>query len=311
MPKVSVIMPAYNRADILPRTIKSVLNQTYKDFELIIINDGSTDNTGDVVREIAKNDSRIKYIYQANSGGAANPKNQAFLLSSGEFIAYLDHDDEWLPTKLEKQLALFKNSADKNLGLVSCNVLIVNSNNNSNKNSRGVHKMHKFHSIRDLLLEGGNYAFSNSSVMISRVVVEKIGPRDESLKLFEDQDIFIRIAAAGYNFDFVDEVLVNYYIDDENLSRDFTKAAPDYERFVDKHRKLLSTYPDILAIHYRHLGTMNFLAGKPREARGYFIKSLKTDFTWRNLLTAACSLFGKNIYLSLLNAKKHRALSAY
>lgn len=307
MPKVSVIMPAYNRADILPRTIKSVLNQTFNDFELIIIDDGSTDNTGDVVREIVKSDSRIKYIYQANSGGAANPKNQAFRLSSGEFIAYLDHDDEWLPTKLEKQLALFKNSADNNLGLVSCNVLIINNG----QDSRGVHKMRKFNSIRDLLLEGGNYAFSNSSVMIPRVVVEKIGSRDESLKLFEDQDIFIRIAAAGYNFNFVDEVLVNYYIDDENLSRDFTKAAPDYERFVDKHRKLLSAYPDILAVHYRHLGTMNFLAGKPKEARGYFIKSLKTDFTWRNLLTAACSLFGKKIYLSLLNAKKRRALSAY
>ncbi len=308
MPKISVIIPAYNRADILPRTIKSVLNQTFGDFELIVIDDGSSDNTGEVVKEFIQKDSRVKYVYQANSGGAANPKNQAFRLSSGEFIAYLDHDDEWLPNKLEKQLAIFENSTDKKLGLVSCNVLIVNSNN---KNSRGVHKMHKFHSIRDLLLEGGNYAFSNSSVMVTRAVIEKVGPRDESLKLFEDQDIFIRIAAAGYNFSFVDEVLVNYYIDDENLSKDFTKAAPDYERFVIKHFKLLSEYPDILAIHYRHLGTMNFLAGQSKAARNNFFKSLKTDFTFRNLLTATCSLFGKNIYLSILNAKKRRALSPY
>ncbi len=308
MPKVSVIIPAYNRADILPRTINSVLNQTFKDFELIVIDDGSKDNTGEVVRRMAETDPRIKYIYQANSGGAAHPKNRAFLVSSGEFIAYLDHDDEWLPTKLEKQLKFFEDSFDKNLGLVSCNVMIVN---NSNKNSGGIHKMHKFNSIRDLLLEGGNYAFSNSSIMVPRAVIEKVGPRDESLKLFEDQDIFVRIAAAGYRFDFVDEVLINYYIDDENLSKDFTKAAPDYERFVAKHLKLLSQYPDILAIHYRHLGTMNFLAGKSQEARQYFLKSLKTDFTWRNLFTAACSLFGKNIYLSILNAKKRRALSAY
>ena len=305
MPKVSVIIPTYNRADLLPRTINSVLNQTFTDFELFVIDDGSTDNTKEVIESFVKQDSRVKYLWQKNSGEASSPKNTAFKHCTGEYIAYLDHDDEWLPTKLEKQLKLFESSNDPKLGLVSCNVLIVNKERKLNK---GVHVMLKYKSIDDLLLKAGDYAFSNSSVMIPRKVIEKVGNRDESLKLFEDQDFFIRTAMNGYSLDFVDEVLIKYHIDENNLSKDFNRAAPDYERYVLKYIDLLKKYPDILAIHYRHLGTMNFLAEKKTEARMYFIKSTKTDPSFRNIITAFLSLFGKNIYLFLLNFKKRQVL---
>lgn len=307
MPKISVIIPAYNRADILPRTINSVLNQTFKDFELIVIDDGSKDSTRQVVEEIAKRDSRVKYIWQENSGGAARPKNKAFRFCQGEFIAYLDHDDEWFPEKLQKQYDFFQNSSKKNLGLVSCNVLIVNQSNNTT----GIHKMRNYNSIKDLLLEGGNYAFSNSSIMIPRKVVEIVGDRDESLKLFEDQDIFIRIAEAGYVFDFVDDVLIKYYIDDSNLSKDFKRAAPDYERFVNKHIALLRKYRKILSIHYRHLGTMNFLAGNTVKAYKFFLKSITIYPSIRNIITALCSFLGRKIYLAILNFKKGKSLFSY
>lgn len=307
MPKISVIIPAYNRANLLPRTIKSVLDQTFKDFELIVIDDGSTDNTKEVVEQFVHDDGRIKYLHQKNSGGAAGPKNSAITHCSGKYIAYLDHDDEWFPEKLEKQYDFFERSSSKNLGLVSCNVLIINKD----KGMEGVHRMSKYKSVEDLLLRGGDYAFSNSSIMIPRTVIDKVGPRDESLKIFEDQDLFIRIALAGYTLDFVDDVLIKYYIDAANLSKDFRRAAPDYERFVAKHEALLKKYPKILAIHYRHLGTMHFLAGETSEARASFLRSVRIDPSFRNIATACCSLLGKDAYLFLLDLKKRKSLLSY
>jgi len=304
MPKISIIIPTYNRADLLPRAINSVLNQTFKDFELFIVDDGSTDNTKEVVNLFVKKDNRIKYIYQKNSGGAANPKNNAIKYCSGKYIAYLDHDDEWFPTKLEKQYNLFEQSTNKKLGMVSCNVLIINEKEKIN----GVHKMSKYHKLEDLLLSGNEYAFSNSSMMIDRSIVDIVGTRDENLKIFEDLDFTIRLALAGYDLDFVDETLVKYYIDANNFSKDFKRASPDYEKFIKKHEQLLKKYPKILAVYYRHLGTMYLLADEKLKARKAFVNSIHLKPSIRNMITVLCALFGKRVYIFLLSLKKKGSL---
>ena len=94
-PTVSVIIPTYNRAHLVGRAIKSVLNQTYRDFEIIVVDDGSTDNTKDIIKEFQKKDKRIKYIpYEKNKGGSA-ARNTGIKAAKGEYIAFLDSDDEW------------------------------------------------------------------------------------------------------------------------------------------------------------------------------------------------------------------------
>ena len=103
---ISVIVPTYNRADLISETIESILNQTYKYFELIIVDDGSTDNTEEVIRKFK--DSRIKYIKTDNWGGPARPRNTGIKKTKGEYIAFCDDDDIWLPKKLEKQIRVFK-----------------------------------------------------------------------------------------------------------------------------------------------------------------------------------------------------------
>jgi teichuronic acid biosynthesis glycosyltransferase TuaG len=121
MPKISIIIPCYNSEQFIDRTIKSVLCQTFSDWELLLIDDHSTDKTKDILEKYAKNDTRIKILQtKENSGGPALPKNIGIENAKGEYIAFLDHDDEWLPEKLEKQLAVFENSKDEKLGLVSC-----------------------------------------------------------------------------------------------------------------------------------------------------------------------------------------------
>ena len=97
MPKVSIIIPTYNRANLLPRAIKSVLSQTFKDFELIVINDGSTDNTEEVIKKFQKKDERIKYILHKDNKGEAAARNTGIRIAKGEYIASHDSDDEWLP----------------------------------------------------------------------------------------------------------------------------------------------------------------------------------------------------------------------
>ena len=108
IPTISIIIPTFNRAHLLERTINSVLKQTYTDFEIIIIDDASQDNTKDIVQRF-KN-KNIKYLRQNENKGAPAARNRGIQEAKGRYIAFLDSDDEWVPEKLEKQLALFEKS---------------------------------------------------------------------------------------------------------------------------------------------------------------------------------------------------------
>ena len=123
-PKISIITPAYNCAKFLPQTIESVLKQTFGDFEMIIVDDGSTDNTKQVIEPYLKNHPlKIKYIYQQN-GGVSVARNTAVKNALGEFIAFLDADDMFLPNRLEESLRVIEK--DKSIGLVHARSMRIN-----------------------------------------------------------------------------------------------------------------------------------------------------------------------------------------
>ena len=111
-PKVSIILPTYNRAHIIEKAIQSVLNQTYQDFEIIIIDDGSKDDTKKIIRGFQEKDNRIKYIRFEENKGAAAARNAGIKMSKGEYITFQDSDDEWLPEKLEKQMKIIETSSE-------------------------------------------------------------------------------------------------------------------------------------------------------------------------------------------------------
>lgn len=108
-PAVSVIIPSYNRAHMLGTAINSVLAQVFQDWELIVVDDGSTDNTEEVVH--AFGDERIRYIRQGRNSGASAARNRCLAVSRGRYVAFLDSDDEWFPEKLTRQMAVFRQSA--------------------------------------------------------------------------------------------------------------------------------------------------------------------------------------------------------
>ena len=118
MPRISVIIPTYNRAHHLKAAVSSVLNQTYTDLELIIVDDGSTDATREVGEQFCHLDNRVRYLYQ-NNGGPSAARNMGIRAARGDFIAFLDSDDYWMPIKLAEQLAIAEQ--DARIGVVYCN----------------------------------------------------------------------------------------------------------------------------------------------------------------------------------------------
>ena len=301
-PKVSIIIPTYNRANLLSRAIKSVLNQTFKDFELIIVDDGSTDNTRQVVEGFQKRDPRIKYIWQENFGGPAKPINAGLKVAQGEYIAFIESDDEWLPEKLERQLEIFQNSKKEDLGFVGCNVLIVNE---KTKTTKVYNILNYDNKILEKLLAGE--FFSNFSThMVKREVMNIIGLLDENLKLSADQDICLRIAKR-YNFDFVSTPLIKYHVHEENISMksSYNKQLTDWLYILRKHQGLYKRYPKIYSHVLRGLGALYILSGNCKQSRQYFLRSIAAyplNFkSYRNLLL---SFLGSKAYRALLSFKE-------
>ncbi len=274
MPKVSIIIPTYNSSLFIKRTIESILAQTFTDWELLIIDDCSTDDTVNLINEFIKNNQRIKLLKtEKNSGGPALPKNLGFRFSAGEFVAYLDHDDEWLPNKLEKQMSVFENSKDKNLGLVSCGAFLVSE---KNKLFSTFIPLKKENLLPEILLR--NPIYSNSSVLMKRTVIETVGERDKTMKYSEDWDMWIRIIEAGYNIDHVCKPLFKYHFHKENTTKKSSAIIKikDAEYVFEKHKNLYLKY-NYIHIGYFRLGVMYFLGGDSKRGRQCFKNSIKVN----------------------------------
>jgi len=221
MPKVSVNIPVFNDEKYIGRTLESVLVQTFKDIEIIVVDDGSIDRTAEIVRGFK--DVRIKYYYQGNAGiGAA--RNAAISKSTGEYIAFLDHDDLWLSEKLEKQMALFEKKPAP--GLVFSDAMLFNEKGDLYNMYAG-RKPPRGMVFRDLLVD---YFISIATVVVRRDVLEDIGLFPPHMMMAEEYDLFLRIAYK-YPFDYVDEPLAKYRVHRKNYShgRDLRGVAEERE----------------------------------------------------------------------------------
>ncbi len=201
-PSVSVVIPTYNRETTLKRAVGSVLAQTFPDLELLVIDDGSTDDTASLMRKIA--DPRVRYMPQDVNRGVAAARNVGLREVRGDFIAFLDSDDEWMPEKLERQLDLFERLPEK-VGLVYAGVEAVTENGNRTRqmpSDRG--DVYRKLLLRNIITGGG------STAVIRRNVVATVGFFDESLPAIEDYEYWLRLSRF-FKVDFVPEVLMCYH----------------------------------------------------------------------------------------------------
>lgn len=207
-PNISVIIPTYNRAHILPRALDSVLAQTQLPIEIIVVNDGSTDGT----KSVLSNYPGLKIIDQQHSGVSA-ARNIGLEHTNGEWIAFLDSDDEWLPEKLEQQWAAICND-DK---------LICHTEEIWIRNGKRVNPMKKHQKYGEYIYEKclPLCVISPSSVMIHQSVFNDIGVFDESLEVCEDYDLWLRICSK-YSTLFISEpLIVKYGGHEDQLSRKY------------------------------------------------------------------------------------------
>ncbi len=298
MDKISVIIPTYNRGEFIKKTINSVLNQTFKNFELIIVDDGSTDNTKEIIEEFIKKDDRVKYFYQKNSGSPSEPRNLGIEKAQGEYIAFLDSDDEWLSEKLEKQLAHFKSLKDE-YAVVGCYAYVIEDDK-----KLYIEKRLNTNNIEDFLLKSDTFFYSSSSVFLKKELLNKFSIKyDSDLKIVEDLDFYISIAKKHINFSFVKEPLFKYFLHKENISRHNEENFYNYKKLIDKHYSFFKLNKKILSTQYRKLGTFAFLAEKRKEAFKYFLKSFKVWPNIRVVFNTSIALFGRKIYLSILKLK--------
>lgn len=229
MVKVSIIIPTFNHAHLISRSLQSLIDQTYKDWEAIVVNNFSKDNTVEVVESFG--DSRIKLINFNNNGIIAAGRNKGISTASGEYIAFLDSDDWWYKDKLEMSLKYLENNDIVYHDLDFCNSSgLTGKVNKGRKLERPV--------FDDLILHGNEII--NSSVVVRRELVEKVGGLNENPLLFgiEDCDLWIRISQHTEKFHYISNSLGAYWVDENNNSR----PSKDYiKRFHFLYSQYLSS----------------------------------------------------------------------
>jgi glycosyltransferase involved in cell wall biosynthesis len=197
---ISVVIPTYNYAQYLPDSLESAISQTYAPYEIIVIDDGSTDETPEVIEPYLSN-AKVRYLRTENCGVSA-ARNKGIELSKSDLIAFLDADDTWVPEKLELQLPLFNNNS---VGVVYS----LRRPFNEQGPIKGYKHVDVFrgHVLQRLMMH--NF-ISMSSAIVRRECLERAGLFDVQLSQGEDMDLWLRIAGEGYEFDYVNRPLVNY-----------------------------------------------------------------------------------------------------
>ena len=267
-PFFSVIIPTYNKSKELKIAIVSVLLQSFCDFEILVMDDGSTDDTQQVI--LAINDTRILYEWEKNYGGPARPRNRGIVKAKGEWICFLDHDDAWLPDKLEVCYQHINESVD----LIYHNLKIIGRPTSFFKNNIIKSRQLSTPVIIDLLINDN--PISNSSVVVRKKILDKIGLINEDLEMMasEDYNTWLRIAFITENFLYIPIVLGLYSVNDSNMSSRDMSGPVEYARKDYLH--LISDYQNnkyMYKVKYA-TGRRSFIEGKNIKA----IDNLKYAF---------------------------------
>lgn len=268
-PTVSVVIPAYNRASSIRVAIESVLTQSWRDFELLVVDDGSTDDT---LAEAAKvTDPRVRLIENPRNMGAAGARNTGVAEARGTWIAFQDSDDEWLPAKLEKQMARLLAPGADYLGAY-CGLLTLGWLDDRPDDRLRLRYVPD-PSIRKVdgdilvsLLESN--LISTQTLVVRRDVILELDRFDEATTPIEDWDFVLRLARRG-PIAFVDEPLVHQRFSANSITRNTARQLQSRIRLVEKNIETFRQHPDLLARQYYIIGNAFRLQGDFASARSY------------------------------------------
>ena len=294
MPKVSVIIPTFNRAAFLESAIESVLNQTYNDFEIIIVDDNSSDNTYEVVASFK--DVRIKYIRHRENKGVSAARNTAIRVCKGKYIAFLDDDDEWVPEKLQKQVELQDKSSSNICGVYSDRVIIDRLSN------KIISKGLQSNKVRGNLLSQlvMHNQINTCTVLLRKRCLDDVGLFDETISYMEDRDLWIRLS-LNWDFEYIDEPLTRTHIHKQNHLSSRLKEQ------IEGRKKLLRKYSNLFNKDKKTWSKLTLLQGAQycqlkdiKKGRKNIVKGIKIyPFNFNGYLHLFSALLGIKAYQSL------------
>ncbi len=244
-PVVSVVLPTYNSGHLLPRAIKSILEQTLSDFELIIVNDGSTDDTINIVNAIS--DQRISLINLPHNYGANYARNTGIASARADLIAFHDSDDEWLPTKLELQVSYLNSSNDPLATVVYVSVTYSHSvwwEDDKSKPTRTTYEGDVF-----LSLVKRKLCLVTPQVMVKRSALINVGSFDITLPCYQDLDLLMRLAQTSNHFVAVNSPLVIKHNSDSCISNNVASKIRGTELFLSKWSQTIKEKCDSKVYH--------------------------------------------------------------
>jgi glycosyltransferase involved in cell wall biosynthesis len=259
MPYFSIIIPTYNRAAILPRAMESVINQTFDDWELIIVDDGSSDDTKQVVESI--HDDRISYVFQENKGVCA-ARNNGASIAKGDYLCFLDSDDyvkaEWLQD-------FFDTLEIKKADIAACKMRITDNSKTETQ------------------------SFLAGNFCIDRIFFNSVGQYDEKLRYGENTDLKWRINSHKFSIITIDKVNVVYDTSSKGASGNKENQVAFFYHVLHKHQKMFQSDKRLAQIHYQKAGVNCVKIGRKKQGlkliwRGYFQNPLHLKSLGRSLL---------------------------
>jgi glycosyltransferase involved in cell wall biosynthesis len=269
-PLVSAIITTFNRAEYCREAMKSILAQTYTNFELIILDNSSSDNTAEVVKSF--NDHRVRYI-RHEPMNIAKARNLGWMSARGRYVGFLDDDDRWLPNKLEVQLGLFE-LPGREPALTYAGFVKIDKDGKKvgqfKPNLRGM-------ILEDLLRQNNDFTGSASNPLIRRDVLEALGGYDEHVTTGEDWELYLRLAEK-YTVECSEEPVLEIRQHPGPRLGDRLKEAAELELFVlDRYKDVFEKYPQRQSFYYQKIGGKFVRSGDRERGREYLASAIKSN----------------------------------
>jgi glycosyltransferase involved in cell wall biosynthesis len=302
---LSVIMPVYNASRYLKDTIESVLAQTWSDFEILIIDDGSTDNSLEIAHFYSQKDKRVKLFLQENQG-VSIARNQGVQLTSGEFVAFIDADDQWLPNKLAAHLQHFNQNSNLGMSFAKTEFLTPDGQPTGKLSNSPLINLKTQHFLYE------NPTITVSNIVVRREVFQTIGYFDENMNYAEDLDWCLRvIASQKWKVEGINQVLTRYRTCETGLSSKLYCMEEGWQKLISKAKQYI---PELVEQHYyraqashlRYLARRAFRLGLPSQLGVDFMnRALKSDWKIifrepRRTILTMLAVYGQHSRNSLL-----------
>ncbi len=290
---VSVVIPTYNRAGMLKRAIESVLRQSYKNFEIIVIDDNSRDKTKETMKSF--NDDRIRYIKNKENLGGSAARNIGIKNAKHYYIAFLDDDDEWLPKKLEKQVKLL-NFLSKDF----CGVYCGTARYKDGKQIKIQNPIHEGDIFEELLYE--NYIGSTSSVLVRKSALMEVGGFNEELPASQDLELYLRLAKR-YKFKAVKEVLLKYHLHESDQIKNNLSGYLQAKKYVyEKYKDDITKDKRLWSVNLYQIAIVELLMGRKKRAKKLVNRAWRIDpMNLKHLFVSTLLYISPRLYLMFRN----------